>query len=143
MSTTLLLLSYKNMRPYPQNFLRQILKIFVSLTWILEPIKHKNGYFIIFIVDNINLYWYLLRKILLVQEIHKILWPKVRKNLWIWLKKFCESQPWSQRVAMGCNCWGKRAYLISLHSDIACTQMLTILYCIPITVFLSDESTKW
>ncbi len=39
--------------PYSQNFLRQILKIFVTLTWILEPIKHKNGYFI---VGNINLY---------------------------------------------------------------------------------------
>jgi hypothetical protein len=25
---------------YSQNFLRQILKIFVILTWILEPIKH-------------------------------------------------------------------------------------------------------
>jgi hypothetical protein len=26
---------------YSQNFLSQILKIFVTLTWILEPIKHK------------------------------------------------------------------------------------------------------
>ncbi len=27
---------------YSQNFLRQILKIFVTLTWILEAIKHKK-----------------------------------------------------------------------------------------------------
>jgi hypothetical protein len=27
---------------YSQNFLRQILKIFVTFTWILEPIKHKK-----------------------------------------------------------------------------------------------------
>jgi hypothetical protein len=45
---------------YSRNFLRQILKIFVTLTWILEQIKHKNRYFITFIVENINLYWYLL-----------------------------------------------------------------------------------
>jgi hypothetical protein len=40
---------------YSQNFLSQILKIFVTLTWILGPIKHKNWYFITFIVDNIKL----------------------------------------------------------------------------------------
>jgi hypothetical protein len=28
---------------YSQNFLSQILKIFVTLTWILEPIKLKKG----------------------------------------------------------------------------------------------------
>ncbi len=47
---------------YSQNFFSQILKIFVTLTWILEPIKHKNRYFITFIVDIINLYWYSLLK---------------------------------------------------------------------------------
>ncbi len=28
--------------PYSQKVLRQILKIFVTLTWILEQIKHKK-----------------------------------------------------------------------------------------------------
>jgi hypothetical protein len=27
---------------YSQNFLSQILKIFVTLEWIIEPIKHKK-----------------------------------------------------------------------------------------------------
>ncbi len=40
---------------YSQNVLRQIIKIFVTLTWTLESIKHKNRYFITFIVDNIKL----------------------------------------------------------------------------------------
>ncbi len=34
---------------YSQNLFSQILKIFLTLTWILEPIKHKNRYFITFI----------------------------------------------------------------------------------------------
>ncbi len=40
---------------YSQNFLQQFLKIFVNLSRILEPIKHKNRHFIIYIADNINL----------------------------------------------------------------------------------------
>ncbi len=36
------------MGPYPQNFLRQIRKIFVTLTRILEPIKHKKWVFYFF-----------------------------------------------------------------------------------------------
>jgi hypothetical protein len=31
-----------------QNFLSQILKIFVNLTWILEPIKHKKGILLLY-----------------------------------------------------------------------------------------------
>ncbi len=33
--------SFSNMGGYLQNFISQILKIFVTLIWILEPIKHK------------------------------------------------------------------------------------------------------
>jgi hypothetical protein len=39
-----------------QNFLRQILKIFVTLRLICEAITDKNRYFIILFVDKINLY---------------------------------------------------------------------------------------
>ncbi len=31
-----------NVDGYSQNFLLPILKIFVTLTWILEPIEHKK-----------------------------------------------------------------------------------------------------
>ncbi len=42
---------------YSQNFLRQNLKIFVTLTWILEPIKHKKLgilYFILQVTSTFN-----------------------------------------------------------------------------------------
>jgi hypothetical protein len=42
---------------YSQNFLRQILKIFVTLTWILEPIKNKKLgilYFILQVTSTFN-----------------------------------------------------------------------------------------
>ncbi len=67
-----------------QNFLQQILKIFISLEWIWEAITHKNGYYIICIVDNICF-----KKTFSL----KILWPKVTKILRIRLKKFCEYGP--------------------------------------------------
>jgi hypothetical protein len=40
---------------YSQNFLQQIIKFFVISTRILEAIKHKNRYCIIFINDSSKL----------------------------------------------------------------------------------------
>ncbi len=72
---------------YSQNFLSQILKIFVILTWILEPIKQKKLLFNYFFVYDINFYWYLLWKNTFGLENVKILRPKVGKHE-IFEKKF-------------------------------------------------------
>ncbi len=37
---------------YSQKFLQQILKIFVTLTWILEPIEQKKQVFLLFVTST-------------------------------------------------------------------------------------------
>jgi hypothetical protein len=49
-------LNKKDQGGYSQIFLSQVLKIFVTLTWIKKPSKHKKWHFITFIVGNIKLY---------------------------------------------------------------------------------------
>ncbi len=83
---------FKNRDKIHKTFYRENAYYFWKFKYIWEPIENRE--FIIFMVGNINLYWYLLQKVPLSLKNLKVSKAKVLKILGSFLDKFCESHPW-------------------------------------------------